>query len=296
MILESFKKQFPGIKGEEPLKKHCTLRVGGPADFFYELTNIEELPSLVSLSEENRIPYKIIGRGSNVLFTDNGFRGLIIKNLTNRVEVIGDEITADSGVLWAEIIKVATDNNLTGLEPLHGIPGTIGAAVYGNAGVPEVETGMLVKSITVFNVGDGVREIKKDNISFKYRWSSLQEHREIVMRVILSLKKGGTQKSQKLISKTNDVRRGKQPIGLSAGSFFKNPSPDKPAGYLIEQVGLKGFKIGDAQISEKHANFFINTGNATCAQILELADTAKQKVRDRFGIELEMEVKIIGEL
>lgn len=287
MIFEKVKKQFPLIQQNELLKNHCSFRVGGPADYFYELKNIEELPPLITLAEENFIPYKIIGRGTNILFTDKGFRGLIIKNITNTYSVNGDEISADSGVILAQIIRFSIDNNLSGLEALYGVPGTIGGAVYGNAGVPGTEIGSFVKNLTVFNVSDGVREISGSDVKFSYRWSSFQESHDIILRVVLKLN---------LVKQINEIRRGKQPTGYSAGSFFKNPSPDKPAGYLIDQSGLKGLRIGGAEINQHHANFFINIGDAKAKDILELMHLAQERVKEKFKIELEPEVKIIGEL
>lgn len=295
-ITQKLKKRFPKMREHEPLKNHCTFRVGGPADFFYELANVEEIPELVTFAEENTIPYRIIGRGTNVLFTDKGFRGLIIKNLTKTCTVADNEIAADSGVLLSQIIRLSVDNHLSGLEPLYGLPGTIGGAVWGNAGIPNVETGSFVKQATLFNVSDGVREMKRNEIEFRYRSTSLQNSSDIVMRVILHLKKGEAAKSKELMKKIDEIRRGKQPVGFTAGSFFKNPSPEKPAGYLIDQIGMKGKQIGDAEISPKHANFFMNRGNATASEILELAQLAQEKVKERFGIDLEMEVKIIGDL
>ena len=320
MAFEKLKERFPKIRENEPLKNHCTFRVGGPADFFYELTNIEELPTLVIFAEENGLTYRIIGRGTNVLFTDKGFRGLIIKNLTNQMKVEGDQIIADSGVLLSQIIRLGVDNNLRGLEPLYGLPGTIGAAVWGNAGVPGTEVGSFVISATLFNPSDGVREAPASEIIFRYRFTSLQQSHDYVLRATLELKKGSGKESKELMKQIDSIRRGKQPVGYSAGSFFKNPSPrpslseakqilpayrpgrrpqdasDQAAGYLIDKVGLKGMHLGDAEISPKHGNFFMNRGQATAAQILELAELAKAKVKKEFGVELEMEVKIIGDL
>lgn len=296
MLFEKIKKQFPSIRKNEPLKNHCSFRVGGPADLFYELKNVEELPSLVTFAEENTIPYKIIGRGTNILFTDKGFRGLIIKNITNKYEIAGEEIFADSGVILAQIIQLSVNNNLTGLEALYGLPGTIGAAVYGNAGIPGTEIGSFIKNLTVFNTSDGVREITKDDISFKYRWSSLQENRDIILRVTLRLKKADKMAPKNTAKQINEIRRNAQPTGYSAGSFFKNPSSDKPAGYLIDQAGLKSHRVGGAEISPKHANFFINRGDATANDLFALMRLAKEKVKGKFDIELEPEVKIIGEL
>lgn len=296
MLFEKIKKQFPSLRQNEPLKNHCSFRIGGPADYFYELKNIEELPPLVTLAEENSIPYKIIGRGTNILFTDKGFRGLIIKNITNNCTVNNDEISVDSGVVLAQIIRFSTNNHLSGLEFLYGVPGTIGGAVYGNAGVPEIEIGPFVKNLTLFNVSDGVREISGNNVKFSYRWSSLQEIHDIILRVVLKLNPAPKIPPTELLKQINKIRQGKQPTGYSAGSFFKNPLPDKTAGYLIDQAGLKGFRVGDAQISPRHANFFINLGKASASDILTLMKHAQEKVKEKFKIELEPEVKIIGEL
>ncbi|MBI4994403.1 UDP-N-acetylmuramate dehydrogenase [Candidatus Peregrinibacteria bacterium] len=296
MLFGKIKKQFPLVRQNEPLKNHCSFRVGGPADAFYELKNIEELPPLITLAEENNIPYKIIGRGTNILFTDKEFRGLIIKNITNNCVVNGDEISADSGVILAQIIRLSIDNNLNGLEFFYGIPGTIGGAVYGNAGVPGTEIGSFVKSLTLFNASDGVREDGGNDVKFGYRESSLQQTHDIILRVTLKLNPAPKNLSQELLKKINEIRRGKQPSGYSAGSFFKNPSPDLPAGYLIDQTGLKGYVLGDAEISQKHANFFINRGHATAKDLLALMHLAQEKVKAKFKIELEPEVKIIGEL
>ena len=301
MAFEKLKKIFPGLREKEPLKNHCTFRVGGPADLFYELKDIEEIPPLITMAEENAVPYRIIGRGTNVLFTDKGFRGLIIKNLSKNcsVDVGGAQITADSGVLLAQIIRLAIDNHLSGLEPLYGLPGSIGSAVWGNAGVPNCEIGGFVKSATLFNVTDGVREVnggKDGGIDFQYRRTSLQSSRDIVMSVVLALSKGAANQSKELMKKIDEIRRGKQPVGYTAGSFFKNPSKEKPAGLLIDQAGLKGRSLGGAQISPKHGNFFMNTGNATSSEILKLAGLTATAVKEKFGIDLEFEVKIIGEI
>ncbi|MFA6521010.1 MAG: UDP-N-acetylmuramate dehydrogenase [Candidatus Gracilibacteria bacterium] len=296
MNFEKIKSRFPRICKKEPLKNHCTFRIGGPADLFYELTNIEELPELLTFAEENSVPYRMVGRGTNVLFTDKGFRGLIIKNLANNYSIDGEKVVAESGVILAQLVRASVDANLTGLETFYGLPGSIGGAIYGNAGTPGNEIGKLVENITVFSIDDGIQEFKKDDLIFEYRHSSLQKSDKIILSVELRLQKGDKIKSKELLKQIEEIRRGKQPIGWSAGSFFKNPSKEKAAGYLIDQVGLKGFSVGDAVISEQHGNFFMNKGNATFADMMSLAKKAKQKVKEKFDIELEMEVKIIGDL
>lgn len=295
MLFEKLKASFPRIRQHEPLKNHCTFRVGGPADFFYELTNSEELPPLVMLAEENTLPYHVIGRGTNILFTDKGFRGLIIKNISKEMRVEDTKIIADSGVLLIQIIRLSVDHHLACLEPLYGLPGTIGGAVWGNAGVPKTEIGDFVESVTLFNMSDGIREVSGNDIVFHYRETSLQKTNDLILRIVLKLRKGQEAASKELIKQIDTIRRGKQPAGFTAGSFFKNPSPEKTAGYLIDQVGLKGTKIGDAEISPKHGNFFMNTRQASAAHLLALADLSKKKVKEKFGIVLEMEVKIIGD-
>lgn len=296
MRLEKLKKQFPRLKENEPLKNHCTFRVGGAADLFYELLNIDELPSLIIAAQESGVTYRVIGRGSNSLFTDKGFRGLIIKNLTNKLTIGGGQLRADSGVPLALVIHKSVDNHLTGLEPLYGLPGSIGSAVWGNAGVPGTEISHFLNEVQLFNPADGVCTVKVDDLKFAYRWSSLQDSHDTILRCSLLLKNGQKNLSQETIKKIDEIRRGKQPTGYTAGSFFKNPSKEKSAGYLIEQCGLKGSSLGGAEISPKHANFFMNKGNATAGEILELARRAEEAVQKKFAISLEREVKVIGDL
>ncbi|MBP9718184.1 UDP-N-acetylmuramate dehydrogenase [Candidatus Gracilibacteria bacterium] len=287
---------FPRLKQNELLKNHCTFRVGGPADLFFEWFKKDDLPALLQFAQRDGIPYKVIGKGTNTLFTDKGFRGLIIKNMTNGLQIIGNDVIADSGVLLGQVIKAAVERGLTGLEPLYGVPGSIGAAVWGNAGVPKAQTGNFLKRLTVYNPHTGaVGPVPREVVEIEYRHTSLQDSDDIIMDVTLGLSKGSTETSKEHMKEVDEIRRGKQPTGYTAGSFFKNPSLEQPAGWLIDQVGLKGKQIGGAQISPKHANFFMNTGTATAADILALRDLAVEEVQKKFGITLEMEVKIVGE-
>ena len=300
MNFEKIKITFPEIRENEGLKSHSTFRVGGVADLFFEARTKESLIGIIAFAYNEKIPYILIGRGTNCLFTDKGVRGLVIKNLTSAITIDGNFIHADSGALWAQIVNEAVKHNLSGAEPLYGLPGTIGAAVWGNSGVPAVETGSLVRSVDVFNPINGIRtiDIRKNPqaIKFSYRHTSLQNSSDIVVAVTLELKHGNAEESKKLMKEINEARLAKQPIGFSAGSFFKNPSKEKPAGMLIDQVGLKGFSIGDAEISTKHGNFFINKSNATFADIIALRDTAIKAVKEKFGITLQMEARVIGEV
>ncbi len=299
MNFEKIKNELPTIRQNEALKSHSTFRVGGVSDLFFEARTKESLMQAISLAYKENIPYVIIGRGTNILFTDKGFSGLVIKNIASSMTVSGNFIQADGGALWAQIVNEAVKHNLTGVEPLYGLPGSIGAAVWGNAGVPAIETGALVRSIDVFNPHDGLRTIdlrqNKNGINFEYRHTSLQDSIDIVVSVVMELKPGNAEESKKLMKEVNEARLAKQPIGFSAGSFFKNPTKEKSAGMLIDQAGLKGFSIGDAEISTKHGNFFINKGNATFADIMALKEAAMKAVKEKFDITLQMEARVIGE-
>lgn len=296
MVFEELKAAFPKIRRDEPLRLHSMFRVGGPADYFYELKNVDEIPALLELAEKYRLPVFFFGRGTNLLFRDKGFRGLVIQNISNRLTIEENLVTADSGVLLMDIIRKSVEANLSGLEPLYGLPGTIGGAVFGNAGVPGTEIGNFVEEVVCFNLEEGMHSLAPSNLQFEYRNSRFKkEQKDFVMSVKLRLSKGEKAKSQEQMKAIDEIRRGKQPTGYTAGSFFKNPSKDKPAGMLIEQVGLKGFRLGDAEISPKHANFFMNLGTATAHDILELAKMAQKAVLEKFGVELEPEVRIIGE-
>lgn len=300
MPFEKIKLRFPKIRENEPLKNHCTFRVGGSADLFYELSRPDDLEELIKAAQEEGIPYKVIGRGTNSLFTDKGFRGLIIKNLLNGVSVHGTRLHTGSGILLSELIRISVRENLTGLEPLYGVPGSVGAAIWGNAGVPAATFNSFLKRIEVLVPGKGrctlgIDEAKKKEL-FAYRHTVFQEDATIILGAEIELEHGNREKSEMLLKEIDAARRAKQPIGLCAGSFFKNPSPDKAAGMLIEKAGLKGHTLGGAQISEKHANFFMNTGTATATELFELGRLAQKKVKELFGIDLEMEVKIIGDL
>lgn len=292
--------KFPDILLDEPLKKYSTFQIGGPADYFYKLQKTELLPELTKFCHTNGIPFLIIGAGSNILFDDKGFRGLIIKIETSDITISGDEITADAGTTISQLINTATKHNLSGLEPWLGLPGTVGAAVRGNAGCNGLETKDILKKATIFDTATGhIAEIAPPDLHLAYRDSRLKTApNEIVLSATFKLDSNtlNTEEQQRLSDEARKLRFEKQPFGrATTGSFFKNPSPDKPAGMLIDQAGLKGRTIGQAQISEKHANFFLNLGGASSADMIELASLAKREVKAKFNIDLEEEVQIISE-
>lgn len=283
---------FPGIQRNVPLKGFSTFGVGGPARYFYTLDRTDDLKPLLHAAHNAHQPVFILGGGSNVLFLDEGFPGLMIRMATQECSVEGDKIVADAGVKWPTIFQCMTETGLTGLEPFQGLPGTVGGAVRGNAGCFGVEMKDFVETVLLYDLkSDSLKTVDADFLEFGYRTSRLKKEPAIVLRVVLNLEKSAPKKhSLELDAHQNRLMH--QPPGKSSGSFFKNPSPDQPAGQLIDACGLKGLTIGDAQISPKHANFFMNLGHATAADILALRDRAKSAVKEKFGIALEEEVGI----
>ena len=297
LLTSEFRKHFPNTLFDEPLAKYSTFNIGGAAAFFYKLKSTEELPSLIKFCQTHKIPHFLIGGGSNVLFEDKGFRGLIIKIETRNVIIENTEITADSGVSIARLIQISIEHGLTGLESWTGLPGTVGGAVRGNAGCNGLEAQAILTGALLLNPKNG--SIKKANnkyFHYKYRYSKVKETKEIILNATFKLKKSKISGSEQsaMIKKMHKIRIEKQPFGATCGSFFKNPSVDRSAGYLIEQVGLKGKTIGKAQISQKHANFFLNLGGAKAKDVLKLAALAQQKVKEKFNIVLEPEVEIVS--
>ncbi len=292
----TFKAKFPDIVFDEPLARYCTFRIGGPADYFYRLKDSALLPDLISFAKENSLPYFIFGGGSNILFHDDGFRGLVIHLESSKIEIKDTQIIADAGVSIPQLIKAAIESHLFGLEKWGGLPGTVGGAVRGNAGCNGLETKDILIEATLLSPETGKIHVEPAAFfNYSYRNSSLKYSHEIVLNATFQLKKSEISKEeqQKLYAETIKERASKQPPGSSCGSFFKNPSPENPAGKLIDLSGLKGTKIGGAQISEKHGNFFMNTGSATFADMLALSELAKKEVKSKFGIDLEEEIQIV---
>lgn len=288
-LQNEFTKIFPEGLINEPLDKYCTLKVGGQADFFCKAKDIETLKNLIDFAKNASIPYFILSGGTNVLFDDKGFRGLVIKMDFKNLEIKDEEITADAGVIVALMMNKALASGLTGLEKWIGLPGTVGGAVRGNAGCNGLETKDILLKATLLNPETGeIHEENNEYFGFGYRDSKIKHSNEIILNATFKLKKGEPQKVE-------NPRVFTQPKGMSAGSFFKNPSPENPAGMLIDKAGLKGTRIGNAQISDVHGNFIVNLGGATAKDIKDLAALAKSTVKEKFGIELEEEVKIVGE-
>jgi len=279
------------IKSNEPLSKHCSYKTGGPARFFAEPKNNLELMLIWNFLQEKKLRYLVIGNGTNILFDDAGFDGLILSlKKLNRFMIIDKNIlTAGSGILLDDMVLFSIINNLSGIEHLSGIPGTVGGAIYMNAGAFDTEIKDVLYSVEIFKEGE-FTTLKASELSFSYRKSSIKDEIVVSGSFKLNFAKNDPQKIR------NDIlnKRGeKQPLEYpSCGSVFKRP-PGTYAGKLIEECGLKGFSIGGAKVSEKHSNFIINFNNASSKDIKDLISHVKMVVFQKTGIVLEEEVKII---
>lgn len=282
---------------DEPMKKHTTFRIGGPADYFIVPTEIEEIRAVVSLCEEMGMPYYVIGNGSNLLVADKGFRGVILQiyKAMNQVKIEGNVITAQAGASLAQIAKEALEHALTGFEFAAGIPGTLGGAVRMNAGAYGGEIKDILTKATVLTKEGEVVELSKEELEFGYRTSIIERTGQIVLKAEIELSPGKREEIKAVMDDLRKKRVSKQPLEFpSAGSTFKRPEGHF-AGKLIQDAGLKGFRIGGAQVSEKHSGFVINTGNATASDVVKLMRQVNEKVTDMFGVSLEPEVRRIGE-
>lgn len=281
-----------------PLSQFTTFQIGGPADYFCQATTIQELQEALEFAASKSLPFFILAGGSNILFHDAGFRGLIIKLEIKSLEFTPEnhQVQATAGVTIAALIQQSVLQEVTGFEKWMGLPGTVGAAVRGNAGCNGLEVKDCLMEAQILNPSTGQISTKTpEDLNFSYRHSALKESDQIVLSAIFKcFPREATKEAQLAIMKEiRSSRIAVQPFGPSIGSFFKN-SPNHSAGRLIESVGLKGHAVNQAKISEKHANFLINTGGATQEDILALARLARKKVQEKHGITLEEEVQILS--
>lgn len=280
----------------EPLSLHTTFRVGGPCDVYVSVASIKEAEELIRLLSMNKVPYFVIGNGSNLLVSDEGFRGVIVELSKNfsEISVDGEYITASAGALLVKVANEAYKHGLTGLEFASGIPGTIGGGVFMNAGAYGGELKDVVKSVTVLNTETGeISEKSCEEMKFSYRHSIAKEEPLLVLSVILKLSTGNAELIKARMDELKEQRIAKQPLEFpSAGSTFKRPE-GYFAGKLIQDAGLKGYSVGGAQVSEKHSGFVINKGNATASDIFTLISDVQRIVYEKFGVKLETEVCIL---
>lgn len=288
----------PGrIHPDEPMKRHTTFRIGGPADFLVEVADRRELSGVLALAQREHLPVYVLGNGSNLLVSDAGVRGLVLV-LTgefDRYEVEGARVRVGGGYNLPKLATQVGKMGLGGIEFACAIPGTVGAGLVINAGAHGGELKQVVSSSTVVWPDGREQRLTPEEIGFGYRTSRLQGTSAIVVEVVMDLHPEEHGVMQQHMQHHLERRRATQPLNLpNAGSIFMNP-PGEYAGRLIEQAGLKGMTEGSAQISEKHANFIVNLGNATAKDVLILMDRVRKLVQDRFGVRLEPEVKIWGE-
>lgn len=285
------------VKTDEPMKDHTSFKIGGPADFFVTPCSVYSLCEVIKLCNNEKLPIFIMGNGTNLLVSDKGIRGVVVKIYDNLSDfhVKEDCIEAYGGILLSKLSDIALENGLTGFEFASGIPGTLGGAVAMNAGAYGGEMKDVVIETEYIDKEGNIKIIRGEEHQFGYRTSFIQKQSGIAVKSLIKLKKGDKSSIKALIDDLTARRQDKQPLEMpSAGSVFKRPE-GYFAGKLIEDCGLRGYSIGDAQVSEKHCGFIVNKGNATAKDILDLIRHIQKTVKDKFSVDLQTEVRIVGE-
>lgn len=282
---------------DEPMSEHTTFAVGGPADVLVLPKSVKEMSLAIRAARSLELPVTVLGGGSNVLVRDGGIRGVVIQ-LNQMMKVLscnGTKILASAGYMMKDVCQFAQEQGLTGIEFACGIPGTLGGAVFMNAGAYGGEMSHVVSRVRTVNSTGGVHTYNAPNLGFSYRQSRFQKSQEFVVEIELTLRQGNKAEIQQEMDDLMQKRRSKQPLEMhSAGSTFKRP-PGYFAGTLIDQTGLKGLSCGDAQVSTKHAGFVVNTGHASAKDVLQVIHEVQKRVEKAHGVHLEPEVRIIGE-
>lgn len=308
-----------GVQGNVLLAPYTTFKIGGPAEYFYIAENSENIINAIKAARELKIDHCILGNGSNVLVSDEGFDGLVIKLKNNELKINDSEIDVGAGAMLAVLVKESANAGLSGLEWAAGIPGSVGGAIYGNAGAfgrAISENIEYVEALEIENMI--VKKLAREDCDFSYRHSAFKEKKYIILSVALKLEKGEKEEIEKKVKENILARQKRHPTGPSAGSIFKNPDINKnqkafekllkkypeaekfketgkiPAGWLIEEYGILGKEIGGAIISKDHGNFILNIGGAKAMDVVMLISLIKQKIRVNFGIQLEEEIQYVG--
>ncbi len=284
------------ISMHEPMSKHTTYGIGGPALAYFHPADINDLILILKTAYEKSIPVFFAGSGSNLLVSDDGFDGFVISLVRHfrKMEFDNNHVTVESGVMMGHLVRECISRNFSGVESLIGVPGTVGGAIQMNAGAYGHEISNSLKQLKVVTMTGELKEYRKEEIDFGYRYSSLKND-EIVVSASFEFQEGSPDKIQELRNRASESRKASQPLKFrSAGSVFKNPERANSAGYYIDRAGLKGTCEGKAEISTKHANFFINHGGASSEDIAKLIRMARRTVREQFNIELELEIKTLG--
>lgn len=320
-MLNQLQQKLGEVQENEPLANHTTFKIGGPAQFFYLAKNSEDLLKAVKAAEELKIPYFVLGWGSNLLVSDNGFKGLVIKVFNNNYEIRGEEIWAESGFNLSRLVGVAGQAGLSGLGPMAGIPGTVGGAAFGNAGAYGVSFGTLVKEVEVYQ-DCVVKKLDQSQMQYSYRQSVLKSQPGIILSVTVKLKPGDGKEIRDKVVGILMERKQKLPAEPSAGCVFKNIKLSDvkideekvikelditneewqkatgfgklTVGFILDRLNLKGKVIGGCKVSDKHSAFFINTGGAKAEHVIMLISDIKMRVRNQLGIQLEEEIRYLG--
>lgn len=296
-VIQNIKRENIGrIEENISLKKYTTYKVGGKSRCVVYPKNVDKLVKLIKLLNQNNIKYKIIGNGSNLLFSDKDYNGILIKLVDfDDIEINDNRIKVGAGYSLMKLSRIAMKNSLTGLEFAAGIPGTVGGAVFMNAGAYKSDMGYIVKSVKVLTPDYRIIELENRELDFHYRTSYLKKHpKYICLEAVIKLEHGSRSAIENLMKERLKRRMSSQPLNYpSAGSVFRNPK-DMFAGELIENLGLKGMKHNGAMISDKHANFIVNTGNAKSEDIKYLIDYAYNKVKEKYNVEMVVEQEFVN--
>ena len=307
--------KFHHIKIDYSLAPLTTFKIGGPAKYYLETKDVEELQEVIKFCQDNNIDFKVIGGGSNLLINDLGYEGLIIKYINRDIDLIDDVFKIGSGVILLNFVNHSLERGYAGQESLAGIPGTIGGAIYGNAGAYGQAIGDLIKSVKIIDEDGNIKILSGEECNFNYRQSVFSLLKCIILDTEIVLEKKDNQEAKEIANHNIMIRAEKHPLNLpNSGSWFKNIDLTKevkeklryfdlnkfekyqkiPAAFLIESAGLKGYQIGGAQMSEKHANFLVNKENASAQDVVNLSNYVKEKVKEKYNIQLEEEVQYVG--
>ena len=285
---------------DEPMKKYTTFKIGGPAEVLIKVKSEKELKEVINFADANSVDVTIIGNGSNILVTDKGIKGIVVLNRIEKIEINKNdnsnvEIVTGSGTKMGKLANVLLRDEIEGFEELSGIPGTIGGAVVMNAGAHGKEIKDVVKTVKCIDYKGQEHQFSKEELEFEYRTSLFKNKKYIITEIVMTLKSGIKSEIENKMNEYKKYRREKQPIEYpSAGSTFKR-GEDFITAKLIDEAGLKGYKIGGAQVSTKHSGFVINTGDATAKDVIELTEYIKKEIKNKFNKDIELEIKLIGE-
>ena len=297
-LMRKFEKEGIECANALPLSSKSSFKIGGKADLAVFPKNASELEYIMAYLKDREMPYIVVGNGSNILFEDDGYRGCVIfTEKMNGVTVDGNSITAGAGMSFTALAAAAKNASLTGLEFAYGIPGSVGGAVAMNAGAYGGQVSDVIESCTLFDAEKcEVCTLTKDEMELSYRHTVFSENKNLIcISATFTLKEGKKDEIDAVMRDLMQRRISKQPLEYpSAGSVFKRPAPDLFVGKMIEDSGLKGYTVGDAQISEKHAGFIINVGDATAKDVLDLVEYIKGVIRENYGVELECEIRRVG--